>query len=278
MTTDGHVTFRNAPLALATVEFRFPDEIGPSVSPRILRAFRDVLGGEWITEQIRQQALTINVGGSVPTNPAVTIPRFTVRDRTMAVMVSGGSLTVETTRYESWSAFRAAVERALEATRATIRPDGITRVGARYINEIRLLRNPESAAEWVDWLAPGLLPPGVQEMTTSHWPPVNWNGAAQYQLGPERHLVIRYGPQPASPGWAVNPDGLLRRPDSTPIGPFFLVDFDAFWQPATVPKWNSPELLMVCDELHGPIEMVFDELITKRLIDEVFNASRPADG
>lgn len=288
MSTHGHATYKHAPLALATVEVRFPDEIGPTVSPRVLRAFREVLGSDWITDQIRQQAsFTINVG--VPTQPQpgfvpapgvasqVTVPRFTLRDRTMAVMVGGGSLTIETTRYEGWPAFHAIVERAIDATSKTIQPEGVTRVGARYVNEIRVPAEVHEPIEWADWLSAGLLPPAVDAMGRRGWQPLTWNGVAQYQLEKERYLVIRYGPQPANPGFVVNPHGLLQRPGPVPNGPFFLLDFDAFWQPAAVPPWDRNELLQVCDDLHTPIEMAFDEMVTPRLISHVFDGEEAGD-
>ncbi len=76
-------------------------------------------------------------------------------------------------------------------------------------------------------MSPTMLPPASEAMVGAGWSPVNWTGAAQYRLGEDRHVVLRYGPQAAQPGFVVNPDRPLRRPGPRPEGPFFLLDFDA---------------------------------------------------
>ncbi len=111
-------------------------------------------------------------------------------------------------------------------------------------------------------------------MGGSGWRPTVWTGAAQYQLGQDRYLVLRYGPQAAHPGFAVNPDGPLRRPEPRPVGPFFLLDFDASWKPSVVPHWDSNILLETCDELRHPVRALFDGVLTERLVDEVLTRGK----
>ncbi len=279
MTTDNHTAYRHAPVAMVAVEIRFPGEVGSQVPAGIQRAFREVLGEGWIAEQVQQPTFTVNVGGAAPMVPAlVSGPRFppgvilrlTVRDRTMAVALTGGSLTLETTQYENWPKFRSILESAVAATAEVLRPDGVTRAGVRYIDEIRI-DNLDKARGWNEWLSPAGLAPAAAEMAGEGWQPVNWNGAAQYEIGDDRHLVLRYGPQPAQPGFAVSPDGPLRRPGPRLVGPYFLLDFDASWQPSVVPEWANVDLLEVCDELRRPVRALFDNIITDRLITEVFN-------
>jgi uncharacterized protein (TIGR04255 family) len=113
-------------------------------------------------------------------------------------------------------------------------------------------------------------------MAGAGWAPVTWNGAAQYAIGQDRHLVLRYGLQPEQPGFAVNPDGPLRRLGPRPTGPFFVLDFDAFWQPATIPTWGTGDLLGTYDQLRKPVRALFDEIITDRLVNEVFNSKEDA--
>lgn len=277
MSSDGHSTYKNPPVALVAVEIKFPGEIGAPVPSSVQRALGEVLGGDWVPEQVQQSGVTVNLGPAAPMqtifgpgNPANAILRFSVRDRTTAVALTAGSVTVETTRYGNWPQFRGILQKAVETTEKVLRPAGVTRVGMRYVNEIRIAGPGD--VDWRAWLSPTVLPPAIDAPDgTDAWMPLNWTGAAQYKIGEDRFLVIRYGPQPEQPGFIVNPDGPLRRLGPRPKGPFFLLDFDAFWQPSAIPPWNTDEVLVTCDELRKPVRTLFDEIITERLAEEVFN-------
>lgn len=270
MPVETHEVYPNAPLAFVTVEVRFPGETGQGIATVVQRAFRDVLGDEWVIEQLTQQELTfgINIGGSPSqTMRAVNIPRFTVRDRTSAVVLTSNSVTVETTRYPGWPEFRSVLERVLRATSDLVEPDGVARVGMRFVDEIRVPEVGDRASDWAHWLSPDVLAPALTAMDGEGRPPGTWTGVAQYSLGDGKQLVLRYGPQH---GYAVNPVGPLRRPDPPPPGPLFLLDFDSFWEPATIPLFGVEDLLATCDTLRVPTRSLFDHLVTARLVDEVF--------
>jgi uncharacterized protein (TIGR04255 family) len=274
-----HEIYEHAPVALVAVEVRFPGEIGGPVPPGVQHAFRESLGSDWINEQIQQPTLTVNVNGPQPFLPGVVgglggfapgaILRFTVRDRSTAVSVTGGSVTVETTQYGNWPQFRSILKQAIVATSELLRPEGIVRAGLRYIDEVRIVPANDQT-DWSDWLTSAVLAPAATSMAREDCPPVSWTGAAQYHIGEDRSMVLRYGPQPGQPGFAINPDGPIRRIGFASHGPFFLLDFDAFWQPASVPEWRSADLLEVFDDLRKPVRTLFDEIITPRLEEEVF--------
>jgi uncharacterized protein (TIGR04255 family) len=276
---DGHTMYRHPPVALVAAEIRFPGDSGAPIPPGVQRAFGDFLGQDWVLEPLPQTSFTMNLGA--PSAPAIVagaqsaIVRFAVRERTMAAALTAGSVTVETTRYGNWPQFRTVLERAIEAAEKLLRPDGITRIGVRFIDEVRV---PEPEGEdWENWLSPSVLPPASQDFRECGWSPLNWLGVAQYQASGERYLVLRYGPQGAIPGFVVNPDGPLRRLGQKPVGPFFLLDFDAYWQPAAIPGWDSAVALQTCDQLHKPIRALFDEIITDRLITQVFDTDEEGE-
>lgn len=274
MNTEDHEIYTSAPVALVAAEVIFPGEIGSPITSRTQRAVGEVLGDAWVIEQVPQQRLTLNLAGSQPltpeppTFPGATILRFADRERGAAVALTAGSVSIETTRYGNWPKFRSTLEIAIRATEGLLRPAGITRAGLRYINEVRV--SNVVGAQWGEWLSPTVLPPASEAMAGAGWPPVNWTGASQYRISEDRNLVLRFGPQPSQPGFVVNPDGPLRRPGPRPEGPFFLLDFDASWQPAAVPKWDSDSLLETCDQLRHPVRALFDQLVTNSL-EEVFN-------
>lgn len=274
---DHHTIYKRPPIALVAAETKFPGAIGAPVPPSVQRALADVLGDDWVVDQV-QQGITFNLGGASPVlmgmgNPAGppsgAIVRFANRDRTRAIALTAGTVTVETTLYGSWPQFREVLKMALEATEKLLRPAGVTRTGLRYIDEIRV--GDVDGAEWSNWLSPAMLSPASDTMTSSGWPAVTWNGLAQYKIGRDRQMVVRYGPQPAQPGFVVNPLGPLRRPGPMPTGPFFMLDFDAFWEPATIPTWNTSDILETYDQLRQPVRALFDTVITDRLVKNVFN-------
>src|SRR5450756_1609825 len=134
---DTHEIYPNAPLALVAVEVRFPEAPSERALPMPLqRSFRDLLGEGWVIEshKIQQVELALGPGGpgAQPVQQTV-VPRFTLRDRTLAVALTDSSLTVETTNYRHYLEFRAVLERVFAAAAELLQPDGVARVGMRYI-------------------------------------------------------------------------------------------------------------------------------------------------
>ena len=269
MAIEPHEVYPNAPVALVAVEIRFPGEVGGPLSPEAQQAVTDALGEDWVTEAAVVPGISVNLGGGLPmTLPGSTILRFVDRERGAALAFTAGSLSVETTRYLNWPAFRAQITSAVDAAGEALRPVGVTRVGVRFIDELRA-PNADGMA-WGRWLSPTLLPPAAEAMVAADWPALAWGGAVQYTIGRDRSLVLNYGPKPAVPGWAVPPDGALRRSGPRPAGPFFLLDFDASWQPAAVPRWDGESLLETCDELRHPVRTLFDLIVTADLVENIF--------
>ncbi len=236
------------------------------------RAFRDLLGSEWVIEMQRVQRVNVQVGQmGVPSDvQQFTIPRFTVRDRTVAVVLSGESLTVETTRYKNFPAFRMAIDAALTAASKVLSPDGVARAGLRYIDEIRVPDiDKDNPRDWEKWVDPSLIGPAGPGCANG-LRLVGLQCLAQFETGQDRTLNLRYGPMF---GHAVNSDGPLKRPSVPQTGPFFLLDFDSSWQPGDIPEFD-PELLSVLSaELHAPIEALFDAVVTPQLV-EIFREEK----
>ena len=270
LTIMSHEQYSNAPLAFAAVEVRFPGEGGAGLTPFAQRAFRDELGDQWVIEQMAQREMSINLMSGESASQSIrtqNMPRFVVRDRTSAIMVTPNSVSVETTRYLGWSDFRGTVDAALRATSKLVGPEGISRLGMRYVNEVRAPGAGIKVQDWATWLSPEVLAPGIDFMVKAGYPPVNWTGAAQYAVGQDMQIVARYGPRPS---YVVNPVGPLRRIDPPQDGPLFVLDFDGFWEPPNIPHFDVDDLLTKCGWLRGPIWALFERIVTQRLVDEVF--------
>ena len=267
---DTHEVYPNPPLALVAVEVRFPNSAGTRPLPMNLqRSFRDLLGEGWVIESQKIQLLTLAVSAAGPVPqamPMLTIPRFTLRDRTLAVAITEESLTIEATRYRHYPEFRKTVVSAVAAAAEVLLPDGIARVGMRYIDEIRAPSIAEEApSDWQNWVDASLLAPQLGRMNDAGFVSTGWEGAAQYRTGPDQKLVLRYGPRA---GYVVNPVGPLKRPAPPGPGPLFALDFDCFWEPPDIPEFD-PEIIMdTCDQLRRPIRALFDMLVTDKLLAE----------
>ena len=270
---DEHAMYKRPPVALVVAEARFPGEAGAPLPLAVQRALVDVLGDDWVIDQVQppiQAHFVLGPGlpqGSSP--PPGMVVRFSNRQRTTAIALTSATVTLETTDYGHWPRFRSVLELALASTERLLRPAGATRAGLRYIDEVRVpgIEGPG----WSKWLSADLLPPGYSALLQEEVSPIAWNGAAQYAFGSDMTMVLRYGPQPAQPGFAVRPDRPLRRLGPMPTGPFFLLDFDASWEPQTVPEWDTEDLLRVYDLLRRPVRLLFDSVVPGHLVDDVFN-------
>ncbi len=267
---DTHEVYPNAPLALVAVEVRFPNSADTRpLAMNLQRSFRDLLGEGWVIEsqKVQQVTLAVNTAGAVPqAMPMLTIPRFTVRDRTLAVAITEESMTIEATRYRHYPEFREIVARAVAAAAEVLLPDGIARVGMRYIDEVRVpdLANEDPSA-WQDWIDASLLAPQLDAMSDAGFVSTGWEGAAQYRTGPDQRLVLRYGPRT---GYVVNPVGPLKRSTPPGPGPLFALDFDCFWEPPDIPEFHPVVIMDTCDQLRRPIRALFDMLVTDKLLAE----------
>ena len=258
MATGG--VFPNAPLALVVVEVRFPPVSESALPMPVYRRIRDRLGGGWVIHNATTQTFEAGVDASGPraTLRSDQYSRITSRDRTQIVTAKPESFTVEVVNYRCFPDFRDLFVLAARSVENVLRPDGIVRVGLRYINEVCV---PGQPPQWDEWLDSSLMAPEL--------PPdlalTEWTGVAHYQIAAEQFLVLRYGP---STGPVVSPEGPLRR-SRVPEGPIFLLDFDSFWQPDTIPEFTGDRIGEVADELHSPLRGLFDSLCKPGLL-EVF--------
>lgn len=259
---DNREVYPNAPLVLATFELRHP--ISDPMTSKSLSLIKNALADEMPlmgeTELVSLRA----VPGAPPEMRSERVPTFTSRDRTIGARFSTESVLVETTTYAGYERLRDSIAKAL-AARATVGVDGITRIGLRYIDEIRVPRLDGPATAWSEWISRPLCEPAMVgadlELTAS-----TWQGLVSFDYSENRTVVLRWGP---GVGYAVSPDGPLQR-TTPPPGPFFLLDIDSAWTASNdVPEFSSDMALEECDALHGPIRSLFENLITDQLRDEV---------
>lgn len=262
--------FPNAPLALVAFEIRYTEQSALLSRPAIDKIKAALAEDLPLRGDLREQEVALRFGAQE--SPAVQVritPRFTTRDRTTACQVGGSSLIVETTAYQGFAGFLKLLQRAVQAVADAARPDGITRIGLRYIDEVRVPGIAEPPGNWQGYIDEHLLAPVAQDfVTAAKFIPQIWQGIVQYGTGPDRVLALRYGP---AEGYAIPPNGPTRRKNPPGSGLFFLLDSDSYWEPADeVPEFNPDRVVQVCKELHDPTKALFDAVITERLREEVF--------
>lgn len=267
MIDQAYETYPNAPVRRVVLEVRVPD----GNETRLLqlpmqRTLRDRLGSDWVIESVHQANFALGMGPMGPMQESVrttVIPCFLVRDRTVGLTISDDSLTLEVTKYEGYEAFRELAESVMAAVGDIVAPEGIARVGLRYIDELREMEiTRDRPSEWKRWVDPSLLGPCLTTMESEGYRSAGWIGMVQYNIGANRQMQFRFGPRP---GPIPYPDGPIRRPKAPDRGPWFLMDFDAGWEPETIPEFDIGTVLTTCDELRAPIMKLFELLTTPEL-------------
>jgi uncharacterized protein (TIGR04255 family) len=259
-----HEIYPNAPLEFVACEVRFP--LAPAlgedaVLPRLHRSFY-----EWLplVEPGVETTLVMAPGASQPSITTKNL-RFLARDRRFGVLVSPTLVSIETTAYSRYEDFRGSVARALEAVNdAAGNVAGMTRIGLRYIDEIRVPGMADAIEPWTDFIDRRLS--SAVTVSLESRMPSSLQGMLQFELGEGQRVVMRYG---AMRGQAVSNVPLRRRQHEL-SGQFFLIDIDSFWMPdETLPEFSVEGALAQCDLLHRPVWELFEASVTERLRNDV---------
>ena len=263
--------FRNPPLALTVLEIRYPELAGGFEEDTlhiVRQAVRDRLP---VLEPQTEEQVELSPGAPVAMSvQRRSFLRFSARDRTTALLVKQDALVLETTAYAGWSeSFRPLVAQATQALEQSNPPDGVRRIGLRYIDEIRVPGVGRQPGDWKGYINDHLLAAADPDLVPAGMEASEWQGIVRYQTAPSSTLIVRYGPQH---GHAVDPAGPTRRRNPPQPGPFFLLDSDSSWSDdEVVPAYDADWILERCDLLHAPASEFFKIAVTDRLRDEVFN-------
>jgi uncharacterized protein (TIGR04255 family) len=213
-----------------------------------------------------QAAFQVALGGGPVVQPQPL--RMLDRSRMISVVVGPESIVLENTGYRSFEDFCAFLRDVLDALPAADIA-GFTRVGLRYINEIRVpgLATP---ADWEGLLAAPLLAPA--SFATDGLTLSRLNGELDVAAGDGYSVVMRYG---MFANRVVNIEGPLRTRTSD-TDPAFVIDLDSYWETSPteeLPQFSIEAVLETTARLRSPIHELFEEAITDRLRD-IFREER----
>jgi len=218
-----HVVYRQSPLALALCQVKFTRVLGVAQAAFVAPFQQAIQDAYPIAEPAQEVNLQFGFGpGGAKVQQEQRDSRWEFSDPagTWKLGLAGDFLALETRKYETFGDFLDRLRQALEALSQHVRPALVTRVGLRYINEIR-----SESRIWSELLSPELLGP----MSVPQF------AAAANQSTQE--LLLRY-----DQGYGIGiRHGLFQRGTTVlpPTGqaetpeyasPFYLLDLDAYRQ------------------------------------------------
>lgn len=238
------VVYNRTPLALAVGQVRFPTMLNVS-NPGTVAPFQAAIQDDYpvatsMAQQVFGMAFGLQAGqlAGVQSQSPSLLWRFADVADDWTVVLAQDFVSLETRAYVDFEDFQARLRRVLHALIATVRPKVCTRIGLRYINELR-----PGHHEWTTVVRSELLGPMAVPALSDH--AVRWTQQILLQ-GPEGERVnINHGVLPS--GTTVE-----QRAGEEPPGdePFYLLDLDAYRE---FSRPGLPELSVngVCEQIRG---------------------------
>ena len=260
------MTYTRAPLVLVLAEVRHPtmEVPTPDQMQAVKSALFDVLP---LADEGVVKSLTVQADGRSDPTHEITQEQFRSlrsRDSRSVLTFSRGTFSVETTDYKGWESFRVLLSRVLDQRVAIGLPDGVSRVGLRYVDEVRLPVRSDIAPNWSEWLHEQTAPPMPAGLNLTV---AQQQSVVLYETDrPGETLTLRYGAVNGPP--AVSGPA---RPNAPGPGHYFLLDTDAAWQSVdSIPEFDPPRILDAYDRLHTDVSDLFESMLTPRVRKEVF--------
>ncbi len=226
----------NSPLAFTVCQVKFPREL--SIADDVfVAAFQRAVKGQYpLAEKVPEIGISIALGAALAPTQSESRSfhwQFADKESTWKLDLSQDSFSLETRQYHSFGDFLERLALAMDALIQHIQPSLISRIGLRYINEIR----PRDMSCQV-----AINPQVLGAVAIPQFSP---NVAQSIQ-----ELLIRF-----DDGHGVNlrhgllPQGTTVQPrpgDESPTGSFYLLDIDAFRQFPT-PGGLTADASAVCE-------------------------------
>jgi uncharacterized protein (TIGR04255 family) len=237
-----------SPLELVVCQVRHEER---RIEPHVALAIQEALGGPdgdfGRIEQVELHSavLAVAAGGSVPPVSEVAHGwHLKTTDGGWTVALLPDHVSLETTRYTTWSDFHPRLEATIRAVESVASPTMEQRLGLRYVDRLRGLP-VDSPADWSRWIQPSVLGPALhdvlgQAVTSSRQ-------QIDLDLGHGRVCVLRHG--------------MVRDPDGNPS---YLLDFDVYRQQAR--RFSANDLVKAVDEFHQTADSLFEQVITSELL------------
>jgi uncharacterized protein (TIGR04255 family) len=232
------VVFEHPPLMLALCQVKFNDLLSIA-DPAFVAHFQRAIEDRYpVVSREQQVELEFHSNANEPEiRRKSPIPqwRFTDIDDMWTVVLTQDFLAIETRAYEDFSDFLDKLQFVMRALFENIRPKFITRIGLRYINEIRTGHTNWKSVISTELLGPLSIPTIMNNTILA-------NQQIQLRFPDDQGINITHGTFPQ--GSIVAP----RQGDTLPEEPFYLLDFDVYY---TIPR-NKQRMMapdVICNQV-----------------------------
>ncbi len=258
------VVLNDAPLVLALCQVRFSSMLGVT-DPASLFAFQRAIQSKYpMALPVQEVHLIVGIETN---NPDIRHEQhrspqwqFTDQEDNWKIVLSQDFLSLETRNYVLFDDFLARLQEALDALVQHIQPTIVTRLGLRYINEIRSsdLHN----MNWSDVIRRDLLGPVAVPELAENTTQVTAVQQLLLRYPDDLGINIQHGLIPA--GTTVR----LRPQEEMPNQAFYLLDFDVFREfPAPrVLRMDTKEIYQYVKSYHKMIYRLFRWSVTEQYI------------
>lgn len=242
------IVLKHSPLALALCQVQFSSVLSVA-DPAFVAPFQQAIANHFPVAnplQIADMQLTIGlVEASV--QPFRTAPQweFSDRENTWKVVLASSFVSLETRSYTDFGEFLDRFNTVLTALSRHVRPEVGTRIGLRYINELR----PDDK-DWSRVIARQMLGPLAAPAFQAH----------AEQAAAIQQITLRYPDhQGINIHHGVIPNGTTVRPrpgEPIPQGEFYLLDVDAYRE-FPLPAGLSMEPLKIREYVQAYHDVVY---------------------
>lgn len=241
--------FERPPLILTLCQVRFTEVLRVADQVAVAK-FQEAIQGDFpIPVPADEMELQVQVGGTNARFQQDRLWAFTDTEDVWRLVLTQTFLSLETRSYDNFDDFLGRLRKALIAFTNHFSPALVTRIGLRYINEIR-----GNGVDWSDIINAHLLSPlAVEELRDSIQRVVQ---EIVLQFPANRGITVRHGLFPG--GTTVQP-----RPEEAFLGanPFYLLDFDAF-STRSLQKMDIDAICAQAGEFNQAIHALFRWSIT----------------
>jgi uncharacterized protein (TIGR04255 family) len=243
-----------SPLRLALLQARTTPVLAFE-QPAEVQKLVEALGGRWtIADRQTNRELTFQVGPTGMQQQASapeTVWVLSAEDSGTRAAVSASSVAAESDRYAQWDDFHAAAADLFAAVQRVAAPARCTRLGLRYINELRDERADGDPQRLAELLNPALIAPAL----ALGRPVAGSLAELRVAEDEEAAFTLRHG--------------LVSRG-------IYLLDLDAYREEPEA--FDAHALLARAERFHARIESVFAWALTEAYLRELETGASPAGG
>jgi uncharacterized protein (TIGR04255 family) len=245
---------------LALCQIRFTQVLGVA-EEKVVAPFQRAIQVDYpILRPAPEVDLEVVFGPEVAVQRRTRAPqwRFSDREQNWTVVLAQDFLALETRRYDRFEDFLDRLRRLLGALVEHVQPALLTRIGLRYIDEIR-----EENPNWPTIISPALLGPLAVPALAEH--------AAQSVQ--ELRLVFP-GDEAVNLRHGLFPNGTTVEPrpgEKLPSSPFYLLDCDAYraFSPPDSPAVEPEAICALVAAYHRVLHRLFRWSITEKFTERL---------